>query len=54
MVRKPHKLECRVVTVTETKLTCIKLASFFSVSLDYFQNDFLEQLDCCGQEANRT
>jgi hypothetical protein len=39
---------------TETKLACTKQASFFNLPLDYFQNNSLQQLACCGQEANRT
>jgi hypothetical protein len=54
MLRKPHTLKCRAVTGTATKLACIKEASFFNVPLDYFQNNFFEQLACCAQEANRT
>jgi hypothetical protein len=42
MVRKPHTLKCRAVPVTETKLACIRPASFFNVLLDYFQNNFLQ------------
>jgi hypothetical protein len=30
-------LKCRAVTGTETKLACIKQASFFNVPVDYFQ-----------------
>jgi hypothetical protein len=42
VVRKPHTLKCHVVTGMETKLACIKQASFFKAPLDYyFQNDFL-------------
>jgi hypothetical protein len=32
----------------------MKKASFVNVPLDYFQNNFLEQLACCRQEVNRT
>jgi hypothetical protein len=35
-----HILKC-AVTGTETKLACIKQASFFNVPLGYFQNNFL-------------
>jgi hypothetical protein len=44
MVRKPHTLQCRAVTDTETKLACIKKASFFNVPLNYFQNNFSNSL----------
>jgi hypothetical protein len=54
VVRKPHSLNCRAVTGKGTKLACIKQASFVSVPLDYFQNNFLELLARCEQEANRT
>jgi hypothetical protein len=42
------------VTVSETKLTCLEQASFCDVCLDYLQNNFIEYLPYCGQEANRT
>jgi hypothetical protein len=35
-IRKPHILHCRAVTCTESKLACIKQASFFNVPLDHF------------------
>jgi hypothetical protein len=47
VVRKPHTLKCRAVTGMETKLACIKQASFLNVPSDYFKNNFLEQLACC-------
>jgi hypothetical protein len=34
----------RAMTGKETNLACIKKASFVSVHLDYFQNNFLESL----------
>jgi hypothetical protein len=52
-VRKPHTLKCPAVIGTETKLACIKQASFFNVPLDYIQNNFLKYFACCKQEANR-
>jgi hypothetical protein len=39
-----HKMECRVVTGTETKLACIKQTTFFNVPLDSFQLIFLNSL----------
>jgi hypothetical protein len=42
VVPKLHTLKCCAVPGTETKLACIKKASFFNAPLDYFQNDFLE------------
>jgi hypothetical protein len=49
----PHTLKCCAMTGTETKVACVKQASFFNVPLDYFQNDFLEQFACCEQDPNR-
>jgi hypothetical protein len=40
--RKPHTLKCLAVTGMKNKLDYIKLASFFNVPLDYFQNNVLE------------
>jgi hypothetical protein len=54
MIRKPHTLQCRAVTFTETKLTLNEQASFFNVLLDYFLFKFLKYLVHCGQEANLT
>jgi hypothetical protein len=49
VVRKPHTLKRRAVTEgTETKLACIKQASFFNVPSDYFQNNFLDSLPVMG------
>jgi hypothetical protein len=45
---------CRAVMGVETKLACIKQGHFINVPLDYFQNNVLEYVGCCGQEANRT
>jgi hypothetical protein len=42
MVRKPHALNNRAVRGMETKLACIKQASFFTVPLDSFRNNFIE------------
>jgi hypothetical protein len=39
---KPYTFKCRAVTGTETKVACVKYASFFNVPLDYFHNNFLE------------
>jgi hypothetical protein len=44
LLNKMHKLKCRAVTGMETKLACIKQTCSFNVSLDYFQNNFLEYL----------
>jgi hypothetical protein len=38
VLHKPHILKCLAVMDTNTRLVCIKQASFFNVPLDYFQN----------------
>jgi hypothetical protein len=35
VVRQPHTLQCRAVMCKETKVACVKQASFFSVRLNY-------------------
>jgi hypothetical protein len=54
MIREPHTLQCRVVTHTKGKLTCIQQVVHVKVPLDYSLDNFLESFACCGQEAYRS
>jgi hypothetical protein len=54
IVRKPHTLQYRAMTCTETKLTFIKQVSHFSVPFGYFWNYFFQKLARNGHDACQT